>query len=449
MAQFTNAIGTGRRILDVEYLGLDANTPLTSPLQGTLTDGTNGSVRITPDSITSEQPNPTTRWDLDWLRITAPVMPAGVADPDLELRLVIDNQVYDTVFIVPIDVDANPFPRRENTVGEYIVFIGYSLLAAARKAARGGGTPANYPLAFSGIPIAQSLQVTVTSHAGFSGALEPLQIEGFGDILDQGALSYINRHLGPWVGPKVHIEENSIRRELAGLGPYKADFQLAAAQNAGEGQLSLQNFLSKPSGYQQGFLQVWRFFRYARPKVDVTGNTPFGLTQVVSLAGGSNNVDRTQDLGYQGSGTAGAEIIREFGRRPSPAEPNASLSYDAQYFGITFDGRTVYPDDTALGALASREDNPVWWGTVQPFLSEANKFMAPRKWFNWSPLMNSQGSTEQEVFSNEDAAFTIAPKSGGTISGTNSADTASVNRNQVDTTLVGGYRIVAGGSLIK
>jgi hypothetical protein len=434
--QASSIAGTGRLLLDVTINGLDPDVTLTSPVTGTLTEGVNGSIQVTPNSVNNTQVLATQRWDGLITVIRKGVLAAGAVAPDLQLSFYVDGSYdYTSTLLLDGSEDSNMCPAAEYTEDGIVWVLGESLLQAAR-AARLGRRGSGYARRFTGIPAQDQIQLLVTSHAGFAASafVVPPSVQVYGDVLDQAALDYINQYLGVWdPASAAAITYNSLRRELLGYGGYSGNFQLPG------GTLTMQNFTAKPNGWAQTSpVKVYRYARFARPKADVSPKTIFALSNDTNVGGAANNVDSKQQLGWRYAGTANAIILEKAGRRPSPASPSPSLSYGATWFGLTFDqAKTVYPTDTPYGTVVSALRNPIPFGTKAPTIDEPTYYRY-RRWGSWAT-----GEGGDELIFNENAAVTIAGT--GTISGTGTADADSVGRNLVDETSVIGVQLVAGG----
>ena len=432
--------GLGRRLLSVQVVSINAGTAIVSPTSGSFSDGLGGTVKITPNSIRSTEPNPTQLWDALYFVARPGKLASGTTVvPDLRFTPLSDGHDYRSYMLIDMYPDSNMSPPRNKIFGERAWLIGKSMLGFANGVESGRfRAGSGYAQAFTGIPVSEALQLEFYSTKGFAATdfAVPPQVDVFGDILDQPLLDFINSKLGRWtVGGSAHIHLQSPRRRALEYDPFDGDFTLPGEQ------LSPQNFTAKPNGWAQvSAVQVRRLVKYSRPMVDVAANSIFALSNSTKVGGVSGNVDALQQLGWQYAGTANAVWLTHVSRRPQPAQPVAGLSYGAGYFGLTFDGaKTVFPNDTAYGVVCSVTDNPVPFGIEQP-QTPGVRYNPHSRWGAWSP----DDGDEPELIFDEDAAMTITGTS--TISGTTTASTtAGATVASVDETAVLGLQFIAGG----
>lgn len=447
LVQPTSTAGAGVLLADWEVQSLGADVPLDAPTAGTVTDQNGGSIRIALDSQTQNTlVLPTLVWHLLKVRMIPGVLATGqTVYPDLACTPVVDTDYsYEQNLWLDASIDSMMMADPTLTENGFEWHLGESMLEVYNDVIAGTrGAGINFPRRFTGIPVSQQLQMRFLSHQGFASAIWARypRFQMFGDAYTAALLAAVGSKLGAWTGPAAQIQINSLRRRILGYGPFVGTFQLPG------GVPSFENWPSMPSGYGQSSpVQVYKWARFSRPILDIDTGTSFALTARQQLGGASGNVATREDLGWQFSATPNCVELQYFGRRPSPAAPAPTLSYGAGFFGMTFDaGKHQYPTDTPYGVPCTTTRNPAPFGSEQPNFT-GTRF---RQWRKWDTAWSNQRSGGSEVIFNEDAAITVTPLKGGTVSGTASADTAGVPRNKVDETAVIGIRYYSGGPTSK
>lgn len=406
MAQ-TN-VGVGRLLVDLTLASIAADGSENSNY-----NGTNGNVSQTADSVGTSAVARGFVWDGTYIRIFPGTLAAGATAPDLQMWVHIDGQSYKSWFYVDLSQDGLIFPRRENTVGGKWIKIGDSMLAWASMLARGqrSGPPSNMPLRFTGWKVSQGIQVYFTSTSGFTAAdmVEAPRIQIYGDVYDDAALQFVSANL-PFNPTMVAQSERKVRE---GIAPYTNTFQLTS--------LSRANWKSWPGGPYQGTAQVQFYTKFATPAIDVSGTTPFPLSDIVSIGGNSANTSSDEYLGWDFSETNNLLIIKQFGRRPGQG---------AGYFSITKGNNQLYPLDTPFGAVCTYGNNPIPYGAAQPYRPESNLWIPVPRWGAWDP--SAEGD---ETIYGETAAIAIGAQAGKTI--TAGSDKTTVVGVQVNSTAIG------------
>lgn len=321
-------------VLDVTVEGLDAGQTLTSPQSGSSTSGTNGSIKVTTNSIDSTSLSAGYAWDLTDLYVVSPQASDGTF-PDVQFTIINNTtNLSDTLYLDGSN-KGNIFPRADYTKGLQHIVLGFPLRELLIKGAARGGV-SNLPLKATGIKVASGgLAVEVTSTAGWSSPNVPMRIIGVADVLQDADLAALD---GLGYNGAIDIKV-----------PGFPEFQTVHTIN---GPIS-QNWNALPGGNHQGSVKVSRRINFAYNNAAVSATGVYIFSGLNGLRGASGNIASTKnDLGDYFVGSGSAFLWQEFGVNLYATGTEARVAMQVNQMNVPQDTQHGTPISTGWNKFA-------------------------------------------------------------------------------------------------
>lgn len=357
---------TESTLLDVTVSKLAPGVTVTSPETGTYTSEDGNTVaEVTQYSITANSVASSHVYDLTDLHIIPPIDADGKM-PDCRITLEVDGKPMNDVYLFDGSASANMLPPDNETVALRHVSLGDSYYQTMIKIAK-GAVIANVPLRITGIKAVDSINVIVTSQAGWGqsgAAVTPLRVVGYGDDLTSAVLKSVE---GVWTSTMRNGHRvNSVQLNVPPFPTYSLDY-------VGDGMpITLSNFNTLSGGNNQAGQKIYRFARYAyNASATVTSANFYPFTRKNELQGGPNQISNPyHDLGFDFRKTSDMLWVTELGYRFHESAAGIS-AYAAWYL----DG-DIAPRNTQNGTPISYNRNRLHYGSVQPLRPASNEYIA-------------------------------------------------------------------------